>query len=165
VAAATHKPLTDRVYPASRPEEQAAVGKISGSLRAIIHQRRSAVAMDGQTSIRREIFYQVLASVLAAPRQFPFEMLPWTPLIHLALFVHRVEGLDRGLYFLVRNHAQTAALHASMKPEFDWEEPEGCPAGLELYRLQAGDMQALSERISCHQSIAADGCFSLGMIA
>ena len=52
-----------------------------------------------------------------------------------------------------------------MKPEFAWEKPEACPDGLEFYRLQTGDARELSEQVSCHQSIAADGCLSLGMIA
>ena len=52
-----------------------------------------------------------------------------------------------------------------MKKKFAWERPEGCPEPLELYRLQTGDARSLSEQVSCHQEIAADGCFSLGMIA
>jgi nitroreductase len=34
-----------------------------------------------------------------------------------------------------------------------------------LVRLAAGDCRALARRLSCDQDIAADGCFSLGMIA
>ena len=52
-----------------------------------------------------------------------------------------------------------------MKPEFAWEKSVACPHQLEFYRLQTGDARQLSEQISCHQSIAADGCFSLGMLA
>ena len=46
--------------------------------------------------------------------------------------------------------------------EFLWE-----PAGdtLPLYRLARGDCRALAQRLSCDQEIAADGFFSLGMIA
>ena len=52
-----------------------------------------------------------------------------------------------------------------MKPEFAWAKPVACPDGLPLYRLQKGDVRKLSEQVSCHQSIAADGCFSLGVNA
>jgi hypothetical protein len=52
-----------------------------------------------------------------------------------------------------------------MKPEFVWETPEACPDGLPLYRLLSGDARGVAEQVSCHQAIAADGCFSLGMIA
>jgi Nitroreductase family. len=39
------------------------------------------------------------------------------------------------------------------------------PQDLSLFRLAIGDARALAQAISCHQEIAADGCFSLGMIA
>ena len=166
VKAATQKPATDQVYGTSRSTgPPLAVGSAPLSLRKIIHQRRSAVALDGRITITRNAMYHILAKTMAGPGQFPFNTLPWTPLIHLALFVHRVQDLDSGLYVLVRDPTQTTALRGEMKPEFDWEKPEGCPDGLDLYRLRTGDARRLSEQVSCHQSIAADGCFSLGMIA
>ena len=58
-------------------------------LRPVIRQRRSAVAMDGQTRIDRDLFYRMLHKTVASPRQIPFSTLPWTPHIHLAIFVHR----------------------------------------------------------------------------
>lgn len=166
VTAATRKPPTDGVYGTSRPTgPPLVVGSAPISLRQIIFQRRSAVAMDGRTGITRDAFYHMLAKTLAGPGQFPFNTLPWTPLIHLALFVHRVQDVDPGLYVLVRDPMRTAALRAEMNQEFAWEKPEACPKGLELYRLQTGNARDLAEQVSCHQAIAADGCFSLGMIA
>ena len=166
VTAATKKPPTDQVYRTSGPTgPPLAIGAAPVSLRRIIYQRRSAVALDGRTGITRDAFYRVLAKTLAGPGQFPFNALPWTPFIHLALFVHRVQDLDPGLYVLVRDPRQTSMLRAEMKPEFSWAKPVECPEGLELYQLQAGDARKLSEQVSCHQSIAADGCFSLGMMA
>ena len=41
----------------------------------------------------------------------------------------------------------------------------GCPPELPLYRLASGDTRGIASRISCGQDIAADGCFSLGMLA
>jgi nitroreductase len=121
--------------------------------------------MDGQTAIGRDAFYRMLARTLPAPDRFPFAMLPWPPRVHLALFVHRVTGLAPGLYFLVRDAAQADALAATLKPGFAWEAPAGCPPELPLYRLTTGDVRAIARRISCGQDIAADGCFSLGMLA
>jgi len=166
VTTATQKPHSDQVYESSRQTGPPNAARPTAvSFRKMIHQRRSAVALDGRTGITRDEFYQILSRTLALPGQFPFNMLPWTPHIHLALFVHRVQDLDPGLYVLVRDSTQTTVLHAEMKPEFAWERPKGSPDWLELYRLQTGDARTLSERVSCHQSIAADGCFSLGMIA
>ncbi|MBI3610133.1 MAG: SagB/ThcOx family dehydrogenase [Nitrospirae bacterium] len=163
---ATRKPATRRiegtVAPAANPLN---IGPADISFRKIIHQRRSALAFNGQTGISREAFYQILMKTLPGPGQFPFNAIPWPPFIHLALFVHRVQDLDPGLYFLVRDPSQTKALQSAMKKEFAWEKPEDCPEGFEFYRLLTGDAREISQQISCHQAIAADGCFSLGMIA
>ncbi|HTE20364.1 MAG TPA: nitroreductase family protein, partial [Armatimonadota bacterium] len=59
----------------------------------------------------------------------------------------------------------TPALRAAMRPDFAWAKPPECPEGLELYRLLTADARSAAARISCHQEIAADGCFSLGMLA
>ncbi|HET6369656.1 MAG TPA: SagB/ThcOx family dehydrogenase, partial [Nitrospiria bacterium] len=166
VAEATRKPSTRSIYNVRKPIGKALeVGSAPISFRRIIHQRRSAVALDGRTGITRNTFYQILLKTLPGPGQFPFNALPWMARVHLALFVHRVEGIDPGLYFLVRDPARKEELRAALKKEFAWERPEGCPEPLELYRLQTGDARSLSEQVSCHQEIAADGCFSLGMIA
>jgi hypothetical protein len=52
-----------------------------------------------------------------------------------------------------------------MQKPFLWQRPEGVPAGLELYRLAAGDARSTARAVSCHQEIAADGAFSLAMLA
>jgi hypothetical protein len=48
---------------------------------------------------------------------------------------------------------------------FLWEKPEACPEQLDLFLLKRGDYRNTSKSVSCGQDIAADGCFSLGMIA
>ncbi|MBI3621866.1 MAG: SagB/ThcOx family dehydrogenase, partial [Nitrospirae bacterium] len=113
----------------------------------------------------RAAFYQILRKTIAGPGQFPFTCLPWSPRIHFGLFVHRVEGIDPGLYCLIRDASQLQPLKSAMKEEFAWEIPAECPNELMLYRLLTGDAQELSQQISCHQEIASEGVFSLGMIA
>ena len=131
--------------------------------RRIIRQRRSAVAMDGITRIDRETFYPMLARTL--PGHPPFDALPWQPAIHLALFVHRVDGLAAGLYLLVRDPEQEAALRDTMDPAFVWQRPAGCPPSLSLFLLRAGDYRAVAQSVSCGQEIASHGVFALGMLA
>ena len=125
----------------------------------IIHQRRSLLACDGKTSISAATFYRMLA------RTSWLDALPWRPVIHFALFVHRVTGIEPGLYVLARDAAKLELLRDSMHREFAWTRPPGCPETLALYLLQAGDARELASQVSCQQDIAGDGAFSLGMIA
>ena len=134
------------------------------SARAIIHQRRSAVAMDGNTTLSSASFYHMLARTMPG-NEIPFSCLPWPPSVSLAIFVHRVTGLDPGLYMLVRDPTHGDALCQSLSHDFDWARPAGCPADVPLLRLRLGDAKAASQTVSCHQEIAADGVFSLGMMA
>jgi SagB-type dehydrogenase family enzyme len=152
------KPLSGpgEVTPAlTRNREQAA--------EKIIRQRRSAVDMDGATSLDRGTFYLMLQRAL--PAQFPFAALPWSPRVSLAIFVHRVDDLEPGLYLLARDASHEVALRSSLKADFAWQKPQGCPPELRLYRLLADDARRTAKAIGCHQDIAADGAFSLGMLA
>ena len=129
--------------------------------------RRSAVAMDGFTAISQEAFFRTLTRLMPTRdgRSMPWDAIPWRPRIHLGLFVHRVEGVPRGLYALARDPDKLAALKEVMRREFRWERLPCCPPGLPLYLLQEGDCRALAATVSCGQHIAGDGAFSLGMIA
>jgi len=129
--------------------------------------RRSAVAMDGVTAISQEAFFRTLARLMPTRdgRSMPWDAIAWRPRIHLGLFVHRVEGVPRGLYALARDPHKLAALKEVMRGEFRWERLPYCPPGLPLYLLQEGDCRALAATVSCGQHIAGDGAFSLGMIA
>ncbi|MCZ6651230.1 MAG: SagB/ThcOx family dehydrogenase [Acidobacteria bacterium] len=133
--------------------------------RKIVRQRRSAVAMDGMTSLKRETFFGMMARVLPRPDHAPFSSLPWKPGIHLLIFVHRVEGLEPGLYCLFRHATARHELRTAMRSDFQWSEPTGCPADLPLALLQPGDCRAEAREVSCGQDIAADGAFALAMIA
>ena len=101
----------------------------------------------------------------ACKGHIPFDALPWKPHIHLAIFVHRVDDLPAGLYFLVRDPAQREALQGAITQADQWRRPVGCPEQLELFLLVEGDTRNAARQISCFQEIASDGCFSLGMIA
>lgn len=131
----------------------------------LFRQRRSAVALDGKTSVSRDAFYRMLHATLPVRPSSLFDFWPYGPCIDLAVFVHRVDGLASGLYALMREPARTEALQAAMRPEFRWERPAECPDDLPLYLLGEADCQRLAAQVSCLQEIAGDGSFSLGMIA
>ena len=137
----------------------------------IIHQRRSLVACDGRTSVPAPRFFRMLERVMpraerpVAERPMPWDAIPWAPAIHLGLFVHRVDGMEPGLYALARDPAKLDKLEGAMHPHFSWEVPPDCPAQLPLFLLERGDARAVATQVSCRQDIAGDGAFSLGMLA
>jgi len=139
----------------------------------IIHQRRSAVAFDGYTSLSLERFYTMLLRTMPQnqlplpERPMPWDVLPWSPTVHLALFVHRIDGLPPGMYWLNRNphERQVTGFQSAMQEQFVWSIPENCPEQLPLYLLEEGDAKNLAMQLSCGQEIARDSAFALGMIA
>lgn len=131
----------------------------------IIRQRRSAVDMDGETMLGRDGFFRLLQRTMPSTMSFPFHVWPHAPRVSLALFVHRVRDLEAGLYVLVRSPAHEASLRRAFHSDFDWSRPEGCPDGLNLFLLRAADARSAARTISCHQDIAADGSFAVGMLA
>jgi hypothetical protein len=92
----------------------------------------------------------------------PWNSLWWTPRVHLAVFVHRVDQVPPGLYLLMRDPQGFERLRAACRPDFLWEAVDD---GLPLWCLVRRDERVLAARLSCDQDIAADGFFSLGMIA
>ena len=129
--------------------------------RALLLQRRSALAFDGRSTIDRATFVDMLSGVLPDART-PWNSVWWTPRVHLAIFVHRVDQLPAGLYLLLRDPQALDRLRAACRPEFLWELAD---EELPLRCLARGDARSLSARLSCDQDIAADGFFSLGMLA
>jgi SagB-type dehydrogenase family enzyme len=137
----------------------------------IIRQRRSAVSFDGKTLITTTTFFRMMQRVVSRPdlpqldRPMPWDVWPYDPAIHLMLFVHRVEGLTPGLYFLARDPQKLSHIQQCMNPELTWAPAPGCPENLPLYWLLEGDARKLAAQVSCHQDIAGDSAFSLGMLA
>jgi SagB-type dehydrogenase family enzyme len=156
------------VAPRGSPFPVHGAGSSAGQL---IRQRRSAVSFDGKTSITSATFFRMLRRVMPAAespqlgRPMPWDVLPWNPAIHLLLFVHRVDGLTPGLYILVRDHEKLPLLQQSMNEELVWTPVPGCPETVSLYWLLEGDARKAAVQVSCHQDIAGDSAFSLGMIA
>jgi hypothetical protein len=84
----------------------------------------------------------------------------------LILFIHRVEAMTPGVYAYLRDPAVLDEWRAAMRPEFLWENvPNDTNVPNDLYLLFPSDVTWTANRLSCDQDIAADGFFSLGMIA
>jgi SagB-type dehydrogenase family enzyme len=155
----------------SHAEKTAGIPPRHPSAGQVIRQRRSALAFDGKTSISVGSFFTMLARVMPrsdcdlCQRPMPWDVLPWQPAVHLALFVHRVDGLAPGLYMLARDPAKVGSLRRAMHRKFAWTSPPGCAEDLPLFLLEEGDARQLAAQVSCGQEIAGDSAFSLGMIA
>ena len=165
VAEATFKPASLASPGHARKAAAPLPSSCASPAATIIRQRRSAVSMDGVTSITRRQFYRMLDAVLPRSNVPPWDAVPWHPKIHLGLFVHRVEGLPSGLYLLERTAEVHDALTRVLGEEVRWDQPEECPEHLRLFCLRELDCRKAASTVSCHQDIAADGAFSLGMIA
>ncbi len=127
-----------------------------GSFQGIVRQRRSAVEMDGKTFMDREHFLRTMRRLL--PGGPPFDAFPWSPAVHPFFFVHRVRGLDPGVYALLRGPVEPGAFGIPG----GWVQVE---AGLPLFRVRAGDVRMVASSVSCGQAIAGDGAFAVAMLS
>jgi len=160
----THKPRTEESaasVPAALPPPAAPA--LDLSFAEIARQRRSAVDFDGTTAIAAVALFAMLDCLLVRRGAPPWNALPHPILVHPALMVHRVVGLDPGLYIFLRDPAALPGLKASMRPEWLWQKTG--PDQLPLYLLLPYDLRDAAKLICCHQDIGADSCFALGMLA
>ena len=160
VAFAASKPRTEEAEWQAVPQHTIK-STCTKTATSIIRQRRSAQQFDGKMSpLPQTDFYRMLAAVL--PATAAFELWRWPPKIHLFIFVHRVEGLAPGLYALPRDHDALETLQTATLADFDWQKvSEAIP----LYHLYSGECRQIAKTLSCHQPIASDSAFSLGMVA
>jgi SagB-type dehydrogenase family enzyme len=167
-----HWPVIDEVATAARKEGaaarlQAAQGvDVPGTPRAVlvIQGRRSAQRFDRGFTMTDGDFYRLLESLM--PRQtLPWHLWRYQPRVHPIVFVHRVAGLDPGLYALPRHPDMEKSLPDHLHKELLWRRVVQAPADLPLYQLFPGDFRQVARTISCHQGIAGDSAFSLGMLA
>lgn len=164
VAALCTKPDTQHIPWQAPPLPKPLASACQARAMTIIKQRRSAQEFDALTPMTAEAFYRMLDMTL--PRAIaPWDAVEWSPRIHLALFVHRVDGLLPGVYLLPRTQQVEARMRSELSADFNWVRAERCPEHLPLYRVVAADARNAAKALSCHQDIAADGAFSLGMLA
>ena len=131
----------------------------------LIRQRRSAVDFDGVTCLSLETFLAILDTTLPRPSTPPFDGWPFPPRLHLVLFVHRVTGLEPGLYLWLRAPADADLLRQAFHADFAWATPSDLTLTVPLHRLGKGDLRDFARTLSCGQDIAGESAFSLGMLA
>lgn len=165
VAAATRQPAGMSGAPTNL-EPLPALAQVSRApVSALVRARRSAQAFDGVSTLAAPNFYRMLDALLPRAGQPPWSLLAEAPCVHPVLFVHRVDGLEPGIYCLPRAPGALADLRAAMRPDWLWASVPGCPAHLPLYLLAPLDVRAFATTASCHQDIGADAVFMLAMLA
>jgi SagB-type dehydrogenase family enzyme len=168
VAEATRKPRTPPSSLATDGDPPVAPGSVhTSALGAVasIRQRRSAVDMDGRTSLSAGRIGAILDRLVPRPGVPPWDVLPWGPRVHPVLFVHRVEGLDPGLYLLERAGGVGSVMREVTRPTFAWDPISLGDSDLRLALLEAGDTRSMARFVSCQQAIASESVFSLGMLS
>jgi SagB-type dehydrogenase family enzyme len=158
----SRKPATAPERPTfERPEMLRADGP-GLSAAAIIRRRRSATDFDRRRGIPRPHFLAMLDKTRPREAVAPFDVRLGAPALHLMVFVHHVEGLQPGLYFFSRNDRDLPEVRTLTRPEFAWQP---VAPGFPLFLLAPGDFRSTAAMVSCHQEIAGESAFSLGMLA
>jgi SagB-type dehydrogenase family enzyme len=143
--------------------------------RSVLLQRRSALAFDRESGLRRDALFAMLRRL--RPPGVPWDAIDWPPHVHLVLFIHRVQDMVPGIYAYLRDTSAEAEWRTAMRPEFLWErvndssdpndpnDPNDSNDSNALFLLVPLDCRRIANRLSCDQDIAEDGFFSLAMIA
>lgn len=131
--------------------------------RWLIRHRRSVQKMDQVTAMVRADFIRIISRLWHTG--LPVAALGREPAVHLGIYVHRVEGLAPGLYFLARSQAGLMQFQKATTAAWRWEKVIGLPAQIPFYCLEEGDARAIAKALSCHQDIASDGAFAVSMLA
>ncbi len=133
----------------------------------VILGRRSAQRFDSRHQVSRKEFFGLMDALL--PRVAgPWSVLARSHRLDLVLAVHRVAELESGLYVLSRPLGDTPALVSELARHFELVSVQGTAPDLDLRRMATAESRALTRlarSLHCHQDIAAQACFALGMVA
>jgi rhodanese-related sulfurtransferase/nitroreductase len=168
-------PVIDEASAATRKTNNAAEPRYRGNFppigvgsseraTSVILNRRSAQGFDRRARMGSGAFYHLIDRLLARSVA-PWDVWTYAPRLHPVFFIHRVDGLEPGLYILLRNPEAELRLKQATRKDFLWQRPDHVPPQLDFYRLVATDCTKVARTLHCHQAIAADSCFALGMIA
>ncbi|MBI5535011.1 MAG: SagB/ThcOx family dehydrogenase [Deltaproteobacteria bacterium] len=127
--------------------------------------RRSAQDFDSGKGMTQAQLWSILERVMPGDGCPPWDAVAWQPMVHLAVFIHAVDGMEPGLYVLPRSDSGRPMLERAMREEWDWERVQEAPAHVPLLRLGPMSARSTAGFISCQQAIAADGALAFAMLA
>lgn len=149
--------------PVSPPTLPTAAAPGGPPLADVILNRRSAQRFNPRATLAAGDFFTLLAATLPGAGA-PWFALAAPPRISLVLFVHRVDGLEPGLYLLARQPQHRLPLAGRYVSEPVTAAPPGLPF-FHLTTAEPQELRRLARAIHCHQDIASNACFALGMVA
>lgn len=139
----------------------------AGPLRPLIHARRSAVSYDPAraptSGLAVALFADLLRRVLEQPVWFP-----WRAAVQPIFFLHRIEGLEPGIYILARSLSiEDTRNKLDPNSTFLWEPAsrQGLAEDIPLWLLKRGDVRQEAKLASCAQDIASDSAFAVVFLA
>ncbi|QPK63730.1 SagB/ThcOx family dehydrogenase [Methylomonas sp. LL1] len=144
------------------PVSELPIPSHNGAASSLIRQRRSAQHFNGKAEPLPLADFQRMLLALLPSAKPPFSAWNWPAQVHIVLFVHRVAEMEPGLYLLPREAGDIEELRQAFSAEFVWQKAE---APFEFYQLTPGNVRQAAKTLSCHQPIASDSAFSLGMLA
>jgi SagB-type dehydrogenase family enzyme len=149
-------PMIERIHAATKCSTEAAISAVgqptafgrgeislpshlstSPSFGAVVRRRRSALDFRGGDE---SISLLQLATLLSATKQSLFADFATARIVHLYLYVHRVEGLSPGVYRYWPEHS-------------------------ELEKIKEGDQRLVAAALSLGQDLAGNACLAFSMIA
>ncbi|MBF0261449.1 MAG: nitroreductase family protein [Magnetococcales bacterium] len=131
---------------------------------ALIRQRRSAQRFDPAATLAASALWRLLDATLPRAGAAPWDALPWAPRLFPVFMLHRVTGVEAGLYILLRDPRRMDELKAALGEALEWSPVTGAPEHLPFYRLRCASLEETAYWISCQQEIASDGVLTLGML-
>ncbi|WP_216819733.1 SagB/ThcOx family dehydrogenase [Zoogloea sp. LCSB751] len=124
---------------------------------ALILRRRSAQRFDPAHVMGRAEFERLLEALRPAA----------DARIGLLMFIHRVDGLAPGVYFLPRG-ALDGGLAQRLQARYKLLPVDGLPAADALFSLAPADpleLRRVARSLHCHQDIASNASIAFGMLA
>ncbi|MBL8453007.1 MAG: SagB/ThcOx family dehydrogenase [Zoogloea sp.] len=152
-------PLIDEVALASRRPDDSGLPAIAAVLpraqpAARILGRRSAQRFDAAHVMSAAAFGQLLAALVGEAETQ----------LSLFFFVHRVEGMEAGVYLLPRGPWGPALVDGLGEHAAPVSTAEEGPL-LHLRTLAPLALRRVARSLHCHQDIASTACLALGMLA
>lgn len=165
VRSGVSKPVTTVPAPWGVPRAPEPDDVATEDAATVIRRRRSAQRMDKEApTLDRAAFLRLLRRTLPDPGRAPFDILTLPPAISLVLSVHKVAGMEPGLYLFSRAPDHAGRLRAeTVAAGFAWTAEPGL-AG--LFALSTPrDLRVILSKLCCNQGIAGHGAFAVGMLA